>query len=58
MPTDALPVSGERDADGGASVSLMITHAQKAKLREQGYSEEDIRGMAPAEAHRLLGLVG
>lgn len=39
-------------------VSLMITQSQKARLREMGVSEDEIRNMAPAEAHKRLDLVG
>jgi hypothetical protein len=39
-----------------ASVGFMITHAQKAKLREQGHTEEQIAKMKPDEAHKILGL--
>ena len=38
-------------------VSLLITHHQKAELRERGYSDDQIHDMTPTEAHRLLGLV-
>jgi hypothetical protein len=38
-------------------VSLLITHHQKAELRERGYTDDQIHGMTPTEAHRLLGLV-
>ena len=37
-------------------VSLIITRAQRADLRERGYSDEAIRTMTPAEAHRHLGV--
>jgi hypothetical protein len=37
-------------------VSAFITSAQKAELREQGYSDDDIALMIPAVAHRILGL--
>lgn len=40
-----------------AGVSLLITRQQKADLRERGYSDEQIRGMKPEEAHRVLGLI-
>jgi hypothetical protein len=40
-----------------ASVSLMITQAQKDQLREQGYTDDQIRDMKPEEAHRTLGLI-
>jgi hypothetical protein len=44
------------DAGAPAQVSLIITRAQRASLRTIGYSDEDIRNMTPAEAHRNLGL--
>jgi cytoskeletal protein CcmA (bactofilin family) len=37
-------------------VSSFITHAQRAQLREHGYSDEDIAQMKSADAHRILGL--
>jgi hypothetical protein len=37
-------------------VSLLITHPQKAELRERGYTDDQIHDMTPTEAHRLLGL--
>lgn len=37
-------------------VSFFITQAQKAQLREQGYSDAQIREMKPEEAHRILGV--
>jgi hypothetical protein len=39
-----------------ASVGFMITNAQKAKLREQGRTDEEIAKMRPDEAHKILGL--
>ena len=38
-------------------VSFIITRAQKAELRQRGYSEEQIREMTPEDAHRVLGLI-
>ena len=38
-------------------VSFIITKAQKAELRQRGYSEEQIREMKPEDAHRALGLI-
>lgn len=35
-------------------ISLLITRAQKAALRERGFSEETIRHMKPEEAHSHL----
>lgn len=37
-------------------VSLLITHHQKAELRERGYTDDQIHNMTSTEAHRLLGL--
>jgi hypothetical protein len=39
-----------------AQVSFFITQAQKARLHERGYSDDQIAKMKPAEAHRILGL--
>jgi hypothetical protein len=39
-------------------VSLMITRAQKIRLREMGYDDVAIRNMTPAQAHKALGLCG
>jgi hypothetical protein len=39
-----------------AHVSFFITNAQKAQLRDKGYSDEEIAKMKPADAHRILGL--
>ena len=36
-------------------ISLIITRAQRALLRERGYSDETIHTMTPAQAHRHLG---
>lgn len=36
-------------------ISLIITQAQRAALRELGYSDEAIHTMTPAEAHKHLG---
>jgi hypothetical protein len=40
-----------------ARVSLMITQAQKAALKERGYTDEEIRDMTPEDAHRTLGSI-
>jgi cytoskeletal protein CcmA (bactofilin family) len=37
-------------------VSFFITQAQRAELRERGYSDDDIAQMKPADAHRILGV--
>jgi hypothetical protein len=39
-----------------SGISLFITQAQKAKLRQLGIADADIRNMKPNEAHRILGL--
>jgi hypothetical protein len=46
-PAQAHPVPG---------ISLFITQAQKAKLRQLGIADAEIRDMKPHEAHRILGL--
>ena len=38
-------------------ISFIITKAQKAELRQRGYTEEQIREMKPQDAHRALGLI-
>jgi len=38
-------------------MSFIITKAQKAELRQRGYSEEQIREMTPEDAHRALGFI-
>jgi hypothetical protein len=54
----APPISDEvTEVDRSGQVSLMITRAQRRDLRRLGYSDEHIRTMTPAEAHRNLGLV-
>jgi hypothetical protein len=45
-----------RAAVKAARVSLTITQAQKIELRARGYTDEQIREMTPAAAHRILGL--
>ena len=39
-----------------ARVPFMITQAQKAQLREKGYTDEQIGKMKPADAHNALGI--
>jgi hypothetical protein len=39
-------------------VSLMITLAQKERLRDMGYSDEQIANMTPEQAHKLPGIFG
>lgn len=41
-----------------AQVSLMITRAQKQRLRDMGYSDADIANMTPEQAHKLPGIFG
>lgn len=45
-----------RQKEKTVSVSWIITSRQKAKLRELGYSDEDIAKMKPKHAHRILGI--
>jgi hypothetical protein len=44
-----------KEAETG--ISFIITKAQKAELRQRGYTEEQIREMTPEDAHRALGLI-
>jgi putative DNA primase/helicase len=41
--------------DPAAGVSFLITKAQKEELRNRGFTEDQIREMTPAEAHKRLG---
>jgi hypothetical protein len=45
----------DREAETG--ISFIITKAQKAELRQRGFTEEQIREMKPQDAHRALGLI-
>ena len=49
------PESESHEAKG-TEVSSLITQAQKAELRERGYSDNDIALMIPGVARRILGL--
>jgi hypothetical protein len=49
------PITPHQEAETG--MSFIITKAQKAELRRRGYTEEQIREMTPADAHRALGLI-
>jgi DNA-binding XRE family transcriptional regulator len=59
-PCDVVTVQhGASEADkeiygASASVSLMITQAQKAELRARGFTDEQIRDLRPTEAHAIL----
>jgi len=56
-PTEVGNHTGSANADDkSAAVSFFITKAQKVKLREKGYDDEQIATMKPDEAHRILGL--
>jgi cytochrome c1 len=55
-PSKAEAKSDESSEPVTASVSFFITNKQKAILRDKGYDDEQISQMAPAEAHRILGL--
>jgi hypothetical protein len=37
-------------------ISLVITREQREKLRERGFTEQQIHNMTPAQAHQHLGL--
>jgi hypothetical protein len=61
LPTSDPDGPDVPDQPAGASsvgVSLLITEAQKAVLRDLGYTTAQIRKMSPAVAHRILGLTG
>jgi len=49
-------ITPHQEAETG--MTFIITKAQKAELRRRGYTEEQIREMKPADAHRALGLIG
>ena len=55
-PNGEDPAPAAHSSPPEAQVSFFITKAQKAKLREIGYSDGQIEQMKPAEAHRILGL--
>ena len=48
----------ERGESKEMELSFFVTQAQKAELRERGYSDDDIAQMKPADAHNILGLHG
>ena len=57
-PEDAAAAEGtgaEVGTPAQQPISLIITQAQRAQLRERGYSDEAIHGMTPAQAHGHLG---
>jgi hypothetical protein len=45
---------GDEASRDCAEVPFMITTAQKAQLRELGYSDAAIANMRPEEAHKIL----
>jgi predicted metal-dependent phosphotriesterase family hydrolase len=53
-PRQHTPLSS--DGSPSTGVSFLITHHQKAELRERGFTDDQIHTMTPEEAHRLLGL--
>jgi hypothetical protein len=53
-PSD--PIKDDQGSAAQASVSFLITQEQKAALRERGFTDDQIRDMKPADAHRTLGL--
>ena len=52
-----IEASMEPHKETETGISFIITKAQKAELRERGYTEEQIREMKPEDAHRALGLI-
>ena len=53
----ALRVAMESGRIQTGQISLMITKAQKQRLREMGYDDNAITGMTPEQAHRALGIL-
>ena len=51
----AAPMRADKEPETG--ISFIITKAQKAELRQRGYSEDQIHEMKPEDAHRALGLI-
>jgi hypothetical protein len=54
--TNLLDVGGlvnTEAAPAAASIPFMITRAQRARLRDLGYSDEAVSTMTPEEAQRL-----
>ncbi len=56
-PDSVSSEQAPEESGGKAQVSFFITNAQKAALRKQGYSNEQIAKMHPEDAHRLLKVV-
>ena len=54
-PTESATVDPPSPAPK-QGVPFFITQSQKVRLREQGYSDEQIAKMKPTEAHQILGL--
>jgi len=54
--TKKHPDREQANAAYTSGISLFITQAQKAQLRQSGFADEQIRNMLPVEAHRILGL--
>jgi hypothetical protein len=58
----ALPSNDNQDATAiseqvqSTQMPLMITLAQKARLRELGYDDAAINEMTPHQAHKVLGI--
>ncbi len=48
------PAQVPPSAPGG--ISLIITQEQRERLRENGFTEEEIRTMTPSQAHAHLGV--
>jgi hypothetical protein len=52
-----LEASMTPQSQAETGISFIITKAQKAELRQRGYTEEQIRELKPEDAHRALGLI-
>ncbi len=43
-----------KPSEASPGMPLLITRMQRAQLRDRGFSDDDIRGMTPLDAHRHL----
>ena len=51
--SDLIPTT-EASYTPAKQISLFITRAQKEKLLEMGFKEEEIREMKPEDAHKFI----
>jgi AAA domain len=52
-PSPKVSTASSNGNDGNG-ISLMITVSQRERLKDRGYTDDDIHVMTPAEAHRIL----